>query len=176
MTDRKSLEYVRARCRVDADGHWIWTLAVNTHGTPVCGGHPARSRRGCEPVTRVAFRASGKRVSGKPLRAGLFVRQTCGEPRCCNPEHLIALTRSELMLDASRRGTISRGPLHGAAVRRAREPRQKVTMAVARVMREQYREIGNAAEIARRFGVSHSYAHRICTGRFFREPSPFPLP
>lgn len=78
----------RVRDRVDVDGDcWIWKA-------PVRAGDVPRMRWGKKTVTvrRQMLRALGRRV-----RAGHSAVAECKTPGCVSPEHVIAVSRSQLV-------------------------------------------------------------------------------
>lgn len=160
------VDYVIGRCRKDPDtGCIVWAGAVNNSGRPVfrlacCGTRDPR---------RVLWEAAGLPF----VEAHVFIKPACLDGmRCINPEHQKRLTRKQ----AGRRpGVKSRGPSHSAAVTRGARNRRNVilSMEIARKMRARYHEIGNAAQVAREFGIAHAHAHRIVRNQMWREPTPW---
>ncbi len=169
LSQAELLIYLRNRCvLVEDDGCWIWTGALNDHGTPSfwlrgadCFGRNARA---------AAYFCSG----GVKVKARVFARPLCDQ-RCIRPEHQLYVTRRVAMALAKKAGRLSVGHAHAAAVIAARRKSRTVTDDVVAAMRQRYATTGNAALVAREFGVHHSYAHRICTYRVRAEGNVFAI-
>jgi len=90
---RKSLrERFDAKVAVDdTSGCWIWTAACDTkgYGRINVGGKPAKASR----VSYTLFR--GPIPEGQVLDHYRYPEGGCAGPRCVNPSHLLATTRSE---------------------------------------------------------------------------------
>lgn len=169
LSNAELLIYLRHRCVVeDEDGCWVWTGALNDHGTP------SFWLRGTQCFARNA-RAAAYFCSGEvKVKGHVFARPHCDE-RCIRPEHQIYVTRRAAMALAKAAGRLSAGYLHAASVIAARRKNRKVTDDVVAAMRQRYATTGNAALVAREFGVHHSYAHRICTYRIRAEGNVFAM-
>lgn len=163
------VDYIRGRCHHDpVTGCLVWRGAINNCGNPVfhlrcCGTRDAR---------RVLWQADGR-----PFDAGdVFVEPLkCAEGRrCIAPAHQKRMTRREA---AGRPGVMSSGPRHSAALTAASRRRKHVrlTMDIARAIRARYHETGNAAQVAREFGIDHAHAHRIARNQAWREASPWSI-
>lgn len=166
------LQYVLDRCRIEPDdGCWIWRLAL-AGGSGLPQVQIPSGRRRVEGAHRVAWQA----LRG-PIPPGLYLLRVCGNPRCCNPAHMRTATRKQVMAEAVARGSTSRGARHAAAVLQAvrARPATRLSIETVRAMRAMYAAQPNSAAVARHFGVHHAHAHRICTHRLWREPSPFAL-
>lgn len=161
-------EYVISRCRRDdATGCLIWPGATNNNGTPVfrlacCGMRDPR---------RILWEAAGLPFN----RRHVFVEPQCADGhRCIEPTHQRRMTRRQ---SAQRPGLMSSGPQHSAAVLAGlrKRPHVRLTLDIARAIRARYNETGNAAQVAREFGIDHAHAHRIGTNQSWREPSPWAI-
>ena len=97
-----------------------------------------------------------------PIPAGLHILHRCDNPRCINPEHLSAGTRSQNMKECSERGRaripkpIKRGEDNGAA---------KLGDAEVRSIRRLLSAGLTQREIAARFGVSQQTISGIKAGK-----------
>ncbi len=92
----------------------------------------------------------------------LDVMHKCDNPPCCNPHHLILGTHSDNMLDAINKGRL---------VQKKGEEHWKVILTEKDVRR--IRELwlpgyGNAARLAREYGVSNGCIWMILTNRNWR--------
>lgn len=108
---------------------------------------------------------------GRLVRADEAVVTTCGDPLCLAPRHLLARKRSQIVRKATAR-TRGFNPRKLAANRR--KAHVTLTMEKARAVRARYTEIGNAAAVAREFGISPQRAWAIATNLAWREPPMFP--
>lgn len=107
--------------------------------------------------TRAAHRVAYELARG-PIPAGLIVRHTCDNRRCCNPAHLLLGTHADNSADLVRRGRHPRksGALHGEAHPNARLTREQVEEIKASP--ESQRKLGS------RFGVSKTVIGNIRRG------------
>lgn len=160
------VDYVIDRCRKDPDtGCIVWAAAVNNSGRPVfrlacCGTRDPR---------RVLWEAAGLPF----IESHVFIEPKCIDgKRCINPDHQRRMTRRQA---GKRPGVKSSGPRHSAAVARGarKRPTSILTMEIARQMRARYHEIGNAAQVAREFGVAHAHTHKVVRNQMWREPTPW---
>jgi hypothetical protein len=86
----KSMEWIHARCREDGDC-MLWD------GSQDDGGRPRVAiRDGGKPRTFMPRRIVWEAAKG-PIKRGLRVTVTCGNPLCLNPEHLELITRGEVI-------------------------------------------------------------------------------
>jgi hypothetical protein len=92
VSDEEYFERFKARCKVDADGCWIWQGFVN----PNTGYGGVSYRNKGWRMHRLMFK-----LSGRELRADLDVCHSCDKPACCNPDHLWQGTAKDNMRDAS---------------------------------------------------------------------------
>lgn len=76
-----------AKVRIDADGCWIFTAAINSSGYGLIAVDGDGS-------TRLAHRASYELLVG-PIPAGLALDHLCLVKRCVNPTHLEPVTSAE---------------------------------------------------------------------------------
>ena len=158
--------YVRMRCVEDEGGCLIWKGALNNNGQPVFNLRCCGTR----DVRRVMWKAAGRKI----IPGYVFAKALCDD-RCVLPAHQRHVSRAEAMQQASADGRLSTGALHSMRVTENSRKRKHVrlTMDIARQMRARYAETGNAALVAREFGVSHSHAHRVVRGEWWREVNPF---
>jgi hypothetical protein len=161
-------DYVIERCRREPDtGCLVWAGAVNNCGRPVfrlacCGTRDPR---------RILWEAQGRPFDPRHV----FVEPQCADGhRCIEPSHQSRMTRRQA---ARRPGVMSSGARHSAAIVEAcrRRPHVRLTLETARAIRARYIETGNAAQVAREFGIGHAHAHRIATNQSWREPSPWAI-
>lgn len=120
------------------------------------GKHPQWRVDGvCHPARRVVWEL----VNG-PVRPGLQIGTTCGNPKCVNPAHLAARTRSKANKSA-RRSLIRK--IRATATRRARS---RLTPEIAQEIRCSDLP---ATHFDRKYGLSTGYAWRIRKGLAWRD-------
>jgi hypothetical protein len=123
-----------------ADGCWIWTAAINSHGY----GQFQFSRRYIA-ASRIAFVLHNGEV-----RADVLVRHKCDNRRCVNPAHLEEGTHAD-----NSRDTVERGRTHKVhsddSVREIRDSRARG---------ETYRSI------AARLSIPETTVFYIAAGKF----------
>lgn len=163
---RDLVGYVRARCAVDDGGCLLWKLALNGDGRPVA------NLRGVGMIDprRVLYEAAYG-----PLRRGRLVLTPACHPRCVDPSHAETMTRKAFSLRLAAEGRLASGAAVSVRMRKIARahPHVKLNEEKVRAMRSLYAETGNAAQVAREFGISHSHAHRVCTHVWWRETTPF---
>lgn len=83
-----AIEYIKARCNEDADC-WIWPLACSGNGTPkvTIGARPERKQWA---VRRLIATEMGLQIDG------MLVTNTCGDPLCVCPDHVLVVTKKEM--------------------------------------------------------------------------------
>ena len=135
---------------------WEWTRTHNGegYGTLTVDGRRVYAHR-------LAFELAGGEIPD-----GLDVLHECDNPRCINPEHLSAGTRSKNMADCHARG-------------RSRIPSPRMTgesNGSAKLTKEEVAEIRKAIErgevqraIGARYGVSQTLVSAIKRGRLWNE-------
>jgi hypothetical protein len=52
----------------------------------------------------------------------------------------------------------------------------RLSLEIARAMRaRRYRKVGNAAQVAREFGLRHAHTHRVLTNQLWKETNPWTI-
>lgn len=140
---------------IDDNGCWIWqkTRSRNGYGTfAFGGGKNGRAHR----VSFMAFNG--------PIPGGLDVCHRCDVRACVNPDHLFLGTRSENILDASRKNRVSRWHQKKGA----EHPSAKLTDDDVKSILDQLCRGEAKASIARKFGVSDRSILLISRGDTWR--------
>lgn len=95
----RTIEKLRARCKVDEDGCWIWQGA---YSKPKANPWPAiyapdftRDQSGATMTTQLGKRAVWHIVTGKPIADGHEVWSSCHKSGCVSPKCLRCGTRDE---------------------------------------------------------------------------------
>jgi hypothetical protein len=159
-----TLKTIKDRCREDGDC-WVWTQACTARA-----GHPQASidGKGGQLVRRHAVR-----LSGRPLRSGWRVVDTCGNVRCCNPEHLKQTTPGVVLKRTYDNGSRS---THGEYIARRDQAIQqgmaKLNMGIVRVIRQRLTAGETVAGLAREYGIGEPAMRDIKHGRAWKDAAP----
>jgi HNH endonuclease len=140
---------LRMRIEVDPDTNcWNWTGAKvgNGYGYMWLFGGP-----------KYTHRVSAMLFLDFELSSPLWILHDCDNPRCCNPRHLRAGTRSDNIADAVARGRVGRGKLDIGDV-----------VEIKRLLTLGYTHAAIAAE----FGVTTSMIGQIRRGESWAHVSP----
>lgn len=87
-TTRSTVDRIADRITIDSNGCWIWQGCCNR------GGY---GQVNAGDKTRLTHRVTYEHYVG-PVPDGLELDHLCRVRRCCNPDHLEPVTRSENML------------------------------------------------------------------------------
>lgn len=145
------------RCHTkSAAGCWVWTLskARNGYGRFALGGGKVTG----------AHRAAYAAFVG-PIPSGMDVCHKCDVRDCVNPAHLFVGTRSENILDASRKNRVSRSHQR----RGESHPAHKLTASAVAGIRLDLAAGRTKAELARTHCVSWALINQIAKGRAWRQ-------
>lgn len=153
------LEAIRARCRIDEDGCWIWRGSVNSYESP------RMTVRGRQTVVARHVLALVERKPG----ASHFVSARCGKPRCVNPACLQARTRSAVMRAAKQTLPLA-VRLKIAHAMRARSP---IDAATVRAIRAASDAGASRTQLARAHGVSVQTVSKIARRERHAELGPW---
>lgn len=158
----QTLATLKARCDIDKtddDSCWIWTGRFKD-------GIPQAHHDGM----MVSARQVMWKLAGKPTITGAeVVRVRCDDPRCLNPDHLVAVPRATLLRqNAAKEPAIRRtARLRQAAIDRGHA---KLTEALAAEIRMMP---GPARDAAKLTGVSESNINRVRRGEAWKDLSTF---
>lgn len=157
------IKYVRDRSTEDADC-WLWRQGCTSNGTPTM--HQPHDSRRTIAVRRFLAAALGKDIAGK------VVTNTCCDPRCVAPHHILVTDRSTLGKMAHQHSGYASQPARRAKIAATQRRR------AGKLTPEQANEIRTGTErlrdVAERMGIAYATAHRIRTGKAWREyGSPF---
>lgn len=96
---------LRARCKLDADGCWIWTGSEESSLYRGNSDHHGHTMMAGESMG--AHRAMWIALHG-PIPEGMCVCHECDKPKCLRPKHLWLGTHADNMHDAARKGRMGR--------------------------------------------------------------------
>ena len=133
------------------DSCWPWTL----------GRDPAGYGQGPFGWTRKAHREAYRLTNGD-FDTALDVCHSCDNPPCCNPAHLWLGTRSDNIMDASRKGRLNTA--HGEGHSQA-----KLTWEKVRAIRQRAAAGEHERALAAEYGVSQPAIHYVVTQQTWRE-------
>lgn len=165
------LDTVLSRCVVDDDsGCWRWTGCIHARS-----GRAQMRRHGQSVfVDTEAWRA----VHGA-IRRGLILVRTgnCDHADCCNPAHRRSMTRRAHGRLLVRTGRASSGAGHRLAtgLGKPRRKRYKLSLRLARWMRQLAANGSPRRDLARQFGVDISMVGRVLRYDAWTEASPWDL-
>lgn len=146
---RTLIERVRA-LSVEVGECWEWQGAVqSTSTTPMI-----RYGKSSISVARALAIEAGKPVKG------LFATNTCRNPSCVNPDHVVVTTRRALNIKVAREQQYQRRPSYRATLSR-NSGRRKISD-------EQVDEIRASSEgsdvLAKRYNITRSHVNSILSG------------
>lgn len=140
------------------DGCWEWTGSLKSSGY---GQFWLRGRM--LAAHRVAFE-----IAGGAIGLAQDVCHRCDNRRCVRPSHLFVGTRSENMLDASRKGRCWQQTSPEKQPRGERHGRARLSESDVRAIREGVAHGAAKGEVADRFGVTVSTVKSIASRRTWR--------
>lgn len=153
-----TLEAIRANCDEVGDC-WEWRGALDG-SAPVM--RPAGSRK-LMPVRRAVMTLAGKSIGD-----GRLACAKCGNERCVNPEHAVALTRQQLQQRTAKVTQYGRSLVRAAKLASARRAYSPLTAEAVAQMRASGLSTRAAAAA---FGCGQSAAADILAGRTWRDYS-----
>ena len=92
-------DYIKERITITESGCWEWNLST----FPDTGYGQCCNKSGEMKAHRLAYK-----IFNGAIPEGRIVMHTCDNRTCCNPEHLIAASQSDNIMDASRKGRLTR--------------------------------------------------------------------
>lgn len=153
----RTIEDLRIRCVIDElSGCWNWRMAF-TQGVGMTY-LPALGK------TRTV-KSAAMFLTGKPIGPKQQVYAKCLNAKCCNPDHLKAMTPKQFGLAQAASGRLKGNPARLAACIRTGRSNSRITPELAQEIRESA-ETGLA--IAARLGVSPSVVSRVRTNRTWK--------
>ena len=166
---KPNLRQIKSRCHVDPEtGCWLWGNCLQENGF---------GRISVDGKSMYVNRYVYELVHGEIPKTRPNVSPSCGDRRCCSPEHLEAKTRLGIMRTARDNGRLSRGRAHALVTtpHARRRADTKLTIEAAREIRERLAAGEPPADIAARFSISPSNVSLIGRGKAWRDTSIFSL-
>ncbi len=154
-----TLPLIRARC-VECGTCWEFITGAKTE-------HHRRHAHAKHEGKQVIVRRLAYELANGPIKQGLRIVTTCGNPYCVNPAHQSALTESQKGKRAAENGAFA-SPARRHAVAQAARKRGKLTP-------EQAQEIRYSTEsgpvLAEKYGINKSRINSIKRGEGWRDYS-----
>ena len=142
----------------------LWQGAVNVDGTPTVQRYTPQGGRSNVRLRPMLFDLLGRqRRHGKPITIA-----TCWHRLCLAPEHLLDVSKAEMMRGASKAGRL-KNPARDANQRRIRRASGKLDMGKAREIRRRKMAGETLIALGAEFGVHHSMIHRIVHNKAWAE-------
>jgi len=151
-----TLEYIKARCTIEGEC-WEWST-IGKHRAP------AMKIKG---KTLSPRREAWKLYKGKEISPGYVIthKKECGNPMCCNPEHLMQTKKVHVM-----KRTVSEGKLHTPAIRaKIAEAKRKNSKLSQEAAKEIAYGDDPTEEAAEKHGISTAYVRMLRKGLFRKE-------
>lgn len=137
---------------------WLWKAGCFTNGY-------GQFRVGDKKMR--AHRVSYFLKNGE-IPKGLIVRHTCDNPKCVNPNHLIAGTHKENSKDRDIRGRGLKGRKHNYGLKGEKNPASKLDIKTVGEIRFMW-PIYSYRKLAKRFNVSASQIANIVKNRAWKQ-------
>lgn len=152
-------ERILSSVKEDENGCWLWQKAItrNGYGNFALGGG---TNRGAHRVSYFAFKGD--------IPDGMDVCHTCDVRDCVNPSHLFIGSRSDNILDASRKNRVSRTHQKKGSG----HPASKLTEGDVPTILRRLQSGEPKASIARSYGVSDRIILLISRGDLWRHAIP----
>lgn len=161
----RTIEEIKGRCFIDADGHWMWRGA-SRKGTPRV--YAPDLARGGKMSTQCGYRAAYYCAKGEPIPAGYRVFNTCDNPSCLNPEHIRCASEKAYGRFVRSRGTFKGQVRRILANRASALKSSKVTPEiVSQILASPESNVKTGAA----FGVSSFLVWRIRNGKHPVKPA-----
>ena len=156
-----TIKEIKDRCDEIGDC-WIWKNSVGEYGYPII-----RRNKQCLLVRRVVAE-----IKGTPPNPRQPVVTSCGDKRCCNPQHIELSTTKQVAKAAGKAGAFSQIDRCAKIAKSRRSlPSAKLTMEKAREIRTSDK---SRKELAEEFGISLSLVKAVRAGTTWKEySSPF---
>ena len=154
-----TIELIESRC-IDDAGCWIWQGAF-TAGTP-------RLRCPEAGLSTNVRRWIAQHHLGKAIK-GMNATNTCMNPHCVAPDHILVLTRKQLQQRFIDHLQYHKTPAFAAKVQAGQVHCRTYSDETVAEIRRLYGELGNQREVGRRLGVPWAYVHKVVTGSVRRD-------
>jgi hypothetical protein len=151
-----TLEYIKSKCRMVGEC-WEWNTKSKYRA-------PAMNIKG---KTLSPRREAWKLHRNQDIPSGYVIthKKTCGNPMCCNPEHLIRVKKLDVMVR-----TVSEGKLHTPAIRaKIAESKRKNSKLSQEAAKEIAYGDDPTEEAAAKHGISTAYVRMLRKGLFRKE-------
>lgn len=148
-----TIEMIHARSIEDGDC-WVWRGGCG-HGTP----HMSENAKSV-PVRRwIAQHHLGKQIKGA------FATNSCGNPLCVAPDHVLVVTRARLQKLVSDRIKYQKNPMRNAKISAKKRAQSKFSPDFVEQIRVAE---GSQRAVAKRFGVSQDFVNKLRNGKVWK--------
>lgn len=106
-------------------------------------------------------------LDGRPIESGLFACHHCDNPKCVNPKHLFIGTRSDNMMDCSRKGRLA-SPRLDSIVSGEKVGTSKLSNAEAQEMKARRANGTSTKELSAIYGLHITNVRRVLRGATYR--------
>lgn len=155
-----TLDDIKDRCRIDDDGHWIWTGALSQGKWPRIWA-PDHTQPGSPMASQTGRRAVWHVSTGKAIPTRWRVFGTCEMDRCLNPKHMECGTTAEWGAHVSNSG------IHTGSIRRlnaARQTGRKRSVLTPDTRMEVITSQETGRAVAQRLGISEQTVSKVRRG------------
>lgn len=149
------IEFIKSRCH-EVGECWEWAGATQTRSRVPIMRHLGNSM----PVRRVLALALGHDLAGK------VATYRCGNQLCCNPSHVVVMSKTALQRRTNAKCVRYLHPTRRARVASARRSRAKLTPEQAQMIRDDPRA---QRVIAAEYGITQTTVSRIKRGEMWRD-------
>jgi hypothetical protein len=151
------LDYLTPRVKEDADC-WIWQRGLTSNGTPTM--HPTGHKQ-------TSVRRWLAQQMGKAIPANYVATNTCGNPRCVAPDHLLIASRSKLGKLTDARTGFTRTPQRRKKISDSKRATAKLNPEAVRAIRA----AKSSVKVAQEYGIAKATAIRIRAYESWRDYS-----
>jgi hypothetical protein len=153
LLERTKKRIAAAAADKDQDDCWPWPGKINTQGYGKVWNKNAPGKE--ELAHRMMYEASYG-----ALAHGLCVLHTCNNPRCCNPRHLRAGTRTENAAQRDAEKRHHHGEAHYASI---------VSASDVREIRTLHRAGSSIKELAAKYKITYKHAWKITAHHIWKD-------
>lgn len=161
------LNLIKSKCEIEGNC-WNWSGALQSCGaTPTINiAHPITGKRVVMSVRRAILMERHK--ENLLLLRGRLATYKCGNPKCVNPDHTHAVTRSALQNRLAKEFGYHNSPVRKKKIADAMRAKSRLTMEIAEQIRQSKK---TQRAMALEFGVSQGVISKIRRGQIWKDYS-----